>query len=741
MTDQALTYVEIDVDTCALSYGVAPCTASIPTTGPIKCFNSLKTCQDRPNFDNAPQTLRFVQKDQALYAPASIQAIASLLSVQYEPGAISLGGDLGLRASLTLEFEDHPWGDTGPGGDKYRTERPYDPSAQGSFWGKFRARQPFLRGRPLRLKRGLLGQTLMQMETRHFVIESFDGPTPQGRYQLVAKDVLKLADGDRAQAPTLSNGFLITAITDTDTAATMSPAGIGDEEYPASGYVAIGGTEICAFTRVGNALTLTRGQLGTDAQSHESQDRVQLVIRYEAQDPAIIIADLLENYAGIAASYLPTTDWQTETSTYYGRLMTATIAEPTSVRELVSDIIEQAALAVWWDDLDQEVKLQVLRAITADADQFTPDTFMRGTLESFEQPDTRLSQVWVYFGQINPLEGKDDPDNYRSVAAVVDLEAEADYGSPAVKKIYSRFIPAFGRPIALQVASIQLGRFRDPPRSFKLEVHRLGPIQPQLGGGYQLEAWPLQDATGARALVPIQVTRLRPDVGRPRIEAQEVLFTDYEVETDQVIIIDTNANDLNLRTIHGTLYPEAQNGDVVICTIEAGVVVGSTSAATPAFDIGSWNAGVSITLIVKGRIQGKGGAGGAGGFPTGSNGSVGGPALYTRYAIDLDVDEGEIWGGGGGGGGGNDGDNTTGGGGGAGTEGGGGGGGDLPGATGTATAGGAAGGAGAGAGGGPGLAGAAGGGTSGGAAGAAIDGVSYVTVTEGPGDRRGGEIN
>lgn len=36
---KVVTYVEIDVDYCALSYGVTPCTAD----GPTKCFNSLAT--------------------------------------------------------------------------------------------------------------------------------------------------------------------------------------------------------------------------------------------------------------------------------------------------------------------------------------------------------------------------------------------------------------------------------------------------------------------------------------------------------------------------------------------------------------------------------------------------------------------------------------------------------------------------------------------------------------------------
>ena len=33
---QSLTFVEIDIPVCSLTYGVAPCTASVPSTGDDK---------------------------------------------------------------------------------------------------------------------------------------------------------------------------------------------------------------------------------------------------------------------------------------------------------------------------------------------------------------------------------------------------------------------------------------------------------------------------------------------------------------------------------------------------------------------------------------------------------------------------------------------------------------------------------------------------------------------------------
>jgi hypothetical protein len=366
---KTLTFVEIDIDTCALSYGVAPCTATLAgpnPTGTRKCFNTKATCQDRPNYSNAPVTLRFAIGT-AYLVESGIDALPCIESVSLSPGTISLGENLGTRSSLSVSFSDFPWPDTGPGYDPYVTERPYDPFKQGSYWGKFRARQPYLRGKPIRIIRGELGQALAEMDTRHFILESFEGPSLDGRYSLVAKDALKMADEDRALAPKLSQGFLVADIDAAVTSATLSPAGIGNLEYPAAGIVAIGGKEICDFTRVGDVLTLVRGQHGTEAAEHDAQDRAQLCLHYVGQDPADIIADLFTTYAQVPAEYIPLPAWKAETGAFLRRVYTRLIAEPTAVNKLVSDLIQQGALAVWWDDKDRIIRLQVLRQIATDA--------------------------------------------------------------------------------------------------------------------------------------------------------------------------------------------------------------------------------------------------------------------------------------------------------------------------------------------------------------------------------------
>jgi hypothetical protein len=742
----ALAYVEIDIPFCANTYGAAPCTASIPATGPIKCFNSPKTCQDPEHFVETLVTLRFaVDTD---YLPREIDALPLIRShddIQFTPATVSLGRDLGTRATLSVTFRDAPHSDTGDGFDKYRAERSYVPFKRGTFWGKFRARQPFLRGRAMRWISGLAGDALADMETRHFIIDSFDGPTPDGKYTILAKDILKLADGDRAQAPALSNGFLAADITISATSAQLLPSGIGDAEYPASGFLAIGGNEVVSFTRAGDVLTIARSLFGSTASEHKAQDRAQLVLRYAGEDVADIIYDLLVNYAEVDAAYCALSEWQAETASFLGSVYTANICEPTSVATLVSELIEQAALALWDDNLAQKIRLRVLRGILTDADTFTPDNTLLGTMTLKEQPDTRLSRVQTYFGTIDPTKPLSNLDNFRSTSLVIDADAESDYGSAAIKTIYSRWIPQAGRAVADRLGAIQLGRFRDPPRRVGFSVMRYADTDAVLGQGYRVESFCVQDATGALSDIPIQVTRLSLAPDRFIVEAEEMLFTAPDVDlANRIIIFDANNYNIDLRVSHDSIYPAPVSGDVVTCTVNASVIIGSVDAAVPAFAVGSWPAGVVIHLVVLGRIQGKGGRGGAGGLASG--GDDGGIALYARFAINMDVAAGAVWGGGGGGGGSPTG---GGGGGGAGQDPGLGGGSSAgsAGSPGTATSGGtggAPGGIGApGAdGGGPGIAGDGGGAFTfaGGQAGAAIDGISFIAVT-GPGDIRGVQIN
>lgn len=588
----ALTFVEVDIPKCVLRFGETTDAGTCPAvgSGDAKCFNTVSTCPVLESYIEGTVTVRFAKQADYLadFLEANdIDAIPAITSVELSPAMISLGEDLGQRASLNVSFRDFKWSDTGPGFDPYYAERSYDPYQRGTFWPKWRARQPYLRGRAIRVIRGFVGQALADMETRHYVIESFDGPTAEGSYSIIAKDVLKLLDGDRAQAPRLSNGFLAAPIDDNDTSFNLSPSGIGDEEYPASGYATIGGSEAVSFTRVGNAITLTgRGLEGSPAEAHEAQDRFQLAIKYDADNAADILYDLGVNYADVPPAQIDLTAWQQEVTSYNNRLYSAFIGEPTSVKTLYAELIEIVGLAIWGDEVNQRIRLQVLRQIATDAERFDDQNRLRGQLQIEEQPDRRLSRVWIWYGKKNAL-GGDEPENYRQSVEVVNSDAEINYGSPAIKIIFSRWIPPGGRSTALRSANTILNRFVDPPRRTTFPVFRIGPETPEMGEGCIVSAWPLVDATGARIDLPVQIVRMGVTDTEYRIVADEIRITaDSDDPSIHDLTYDADFNGIDLIEAHNDLYLPPTGGETVNVYIEEFAIVGATAYGLPALDVG-----------------------------------------------------------------------------------------------------------------------------------------------------------
>jgi len=119
------------------------------------------------------------------------------------------------------------------------------------------------------------------------------------------------------------------------------------------------------------------------------------------------------------------------------------------------------------------------------------------------------------------------------------------------------------------------------------------------------------------------------------------------------ISIGGDVANVNLRTLANAAGYTSGN-----CTIRilAGVEVYSATAGSPAITVGTWPAGVTVTLVNQGTISGAGGAGGNGyvistAAPTA--GQAGGTALdasaATTFTFRLDNTGGTIRGGGGGG--------------------------------------------------------------------------------------------
>ena len=588
----------------------------------------------------------------AAYNPVELDAIPDIESIDQTPAVLSLGENMGTRARVNITFMDHPHAERG------------EFFLNGTYWGRFRARDLFRRGVEVRVKTGLLEHEFTEYETRYYFLDNFEGLSADGIFSILAQDLLKFADHDRAQAPRASQGFLLSDLASNGTSFSVGPTGIGST-YPSSGYVAIGGKEIVQFSRSGDSFTVTggtngRGQFGTQAIAHSAQDRVQICLIYNGATASDIIYDLLTTYADVPTWAIDKTEWDEEVSNHLGVIYSRVIAEPTAVKNLIDELIEQAGLILWWDNLAKKVKLQVLKSIVTDTFTYDDSNIIEGTIEVEEQRDKLITEVWTYYGIRNPLESLSEPTNYRSLLVYTSGEHTTLHGSPVIKKIFGTWIPAFGQITADRTNLLHAGRFLKPPRRVAFSIPRHADVfPPQEAGGYQFSYYGSQDEAGNRVSFPIQVVKVEPMPDRFNVEAEEMLFAQFDPIdlTNRVITIDSDINNINLRQIHDTIFPALTDDDVsasppvsVTFIINSGVVVGSVTNSQPALDVGNWPNGLVPKLIVKGRIQGRGGNGRATYNTTPA--IHGGTALYTRHPIILDLTQGngQIWGGGGGGG-------------------------------------------------------------------------------------------
>jgi hypothetical protein len=547
----------------------------------------------------------------------------------------------------------------------------FDPYERGTFDGKWLARNPYYTAFPARVREGLVGDALSLMDLRQYVIDRIEGPD-NGTLTLIAKDLFSKIEARKSVAPKASNGRLLSAITDVATSATLTPTGIGNLEYPASGHVAIGAEEM-SFTRSGDVLTITRATSNTTAEAHDADDLVQLVLVYTSKLAHDIAHDLLLKYTELADAQLPKAQWDVAMSAVT-ELYSAHIAESTPVLELVGELAEQAGFTTWPDVRNGRIGMVPLRASAAtltldDARDMIGDAVSVKPLVS-----RRASQVWVWYGQRNPLESIDDRKNYASRTVSADPEAEDLYGTPAIREVFSRWISQFGRTFALETGGRILEMFRDPPLEAQFRLHADKLSQLKLAQFVSLLIDEVQDDVGLRKPTTHALVEIERDDDELGIRTLQVALTPEVPGAERVIFIDNDANDLNLRSIYDQLYSTPDGTEIIRFIVSPGVTVGSTSTGVRALRTGSWPAGQDLTLEVgtsagTARIEGKGGAGGAGGsFPgsAGAAGGVGGDALWAEVPIDVDNLFGEIWGGGGGGGGGGFGNNSSGGGGGGG---------------------------------------------------------------------------
>lgn len=501
-----ITVVELVLDACANVYGTAPCTAAVGTTGAQKCFNTYKSCQDTPNYVKTAKTYKFTEDNSFL--PIGENVFPCITGVDISPTQLDPKG-FAVSASVTVTLKDFPHHDRGI--DPYVAERLYSANGQGSFFGKLRARNPYLENRVLKVSTGYIDDNRMiYTQSRTYFIDHIDGPSADGTVQIVGKDALRFADAEKAKAPAQSSSTLAAAMTNVATSFTLLPAGIG-ASYPASGSVRID-DEVIRYTSVtGDALGgLTRGSDGTTAASHDINGKVQLCLRYTAQSIPYIINDLLTTYAGLDPSYITMADWLVENSNWLPTFTsTVLITQPEGVKDLIEEIIESTGCILWWDDIGAQVRFKVIApplptSLPMQIDETS--NILAGSFSVSDLQKERVSKVITYYSLNSPIADL-KPENFKSVSIVVDTTGEGvnAYGTANDRTIYNRWVPT--DQLAAEIGARILGRYKETPRQVTFDLDAKDALK--TGDLVDVTSRLIQDPYGKPLIIRCLVTETR----------------------------------------------------------------------------------------------------------------------------------------------------------------------------------------------------------------------------------------
>jgi len=504
-----------------------------------ECYNTYASCQDTDNFSKILKRYRFFQSSNEL--PIGEKGYPCLTGKpRFTPCQIDPKGSLGRRGIVAVNFED--FADDDVETDPYYSTRTYDPESQGTFFGKLKKRMPYYKGRLMKVKQGFLNDSFSwnDFQSKTYVIDSLDVDL-SGRVSIKGKDMLKLADDKRSVAPEASTGTLSAAYTAGVSTTLVLQTGEGTDyntdPFTGSaisgsvvGYVRVG-DNVLQYTGVStDTLTgVTGGHFGSEDADAAIDDSVQQCLYLDDKNAIDIIHYLLNTGAGIPETYLPydaglatptgtNDEWDEEFDSWLsGNDLTHIITEPTGIKELLQRICEQNLIYMWFNEIDQEIKL---KAIAPSLGNEIPPTLnedshiVEGSVDIVDNEKNRISQIWVYYDQINVTEDREDPANYNRLKLQVDTtndsENENAYAEKAIRVIYADWFTSGNAGLIITLAGRLLSRYSGTPKKVKFQLDNKD-SSIWSGSSLKLQSKYFQDFDGSTLTQNLQVLKAHDD--------------------------------------------------------------------------------------------------------------------------------------------------------------------------------------------------------------------------------------
>jgi len=533
--------VELYLDDCAESFGVAPCTAS--GAAGTECYDTFPSCQDVANFNKVQKTYRF-------YQPVSNWPVGEtgfpcmIGQPSFTPCEIDPRGSLGKRGVVTITLQD--FADDDIFTDPYVSTRTYDPETQGTFFRKLKARSRYYKKRFMKVRQGYINNpfSFNDFEDRLYVIESIDIDS-SGKVTLKGKDILKFADDKKSVAPEISTGTLASEYTAGGTTLVLQTGEGTDydtDPYTGSaisvslpGYVR-SGDNVLKFTGVStDTLTgVVGGQQGSVDENLEIGDSVQLCLNFNTVNVVDVIHYLLKTGAGIDEVYLPydaglTTptgtddEWDLQKDVWLSANdLSRTVTEPTGINKLLKRICQQNLTYIWWHDRDHEIKL---KAIAPPINNVVPPTWndtssvMMDSMKTKDNDEHRISQVWIHYDIRDITDDLEKTENYskHEVIIAADSEGVNAFDGKEILTIHGDWLSNANVGLIITLAGRLLSKYSGAPKLVELEVDAKD-ADIWLGDSVLLDTFELEGLSGANEVHEIQVLKVKDNHDKQRIK-------------------------------------------------------------------------------------------------------------------------------------------------------------------------------------------------------------------------------
>ncbi len=511
--------VRLYLPTCNLTYASAPCTAELGVTGATRCYNTKKTCQDRPNFtysqdaiEGATNFIAFSSERLdgvrgAYFDGGSVACIPSVIEVSGSPTRLQPGEALSERANVSISIQDCFLSDGKF--DKYADTRGHG----GTLWQRLIARYYSFSGFKIEVETGYLTDAgaydAANMTMRTYFVDRTSGPDSNGRISIRAKDPLNKTRRDKAECPAVSygrvavevpalarpGGLQVWDITGTQPDGTDAIQQYADALAAGDAVIAVA-DEIAQVTAVdtgAGTITVNRiggtagmgypgGFQGAEFPVVEVGTRVQLCHVFRNKRIDEVVRELVEDFAGIpegANGFFDFSEWQAEANIWHtAYTLNAIIPEPTPVTDLLSEIAEVGA-QIWWQDRTftdspSRIRYKAFTPAVASGQSIGDDAeIIANSVKIAEDAKRRVSQCRLWYGHYYPTLDVTDPGSFSRIEVTADLDSEQadEFGSEAIKNIYSRWLPA-GTSAASEITGRYVSLYRNGPKlvSFALDA-------------------------------------------------------------------------------------------------------------------------------------------------------------------------------------------------------------------------------------------------------------------------------